>query len=46
VLNYTSISVTCVCELLADGGGHRSLSSLSESGALEVSFVLSVFPHH
>jgi hypothetical protein len=40
VLNYTSISVTCVCELLPEGvggGRHRSLSTLSESGALEVS---------
>jgi trimeric autotransporter adhesin len=39
VLNYTSISVTCVCELLTEGvgGRHRSLSTLSESGALEVS---------
>jgi hypothetical protein len=45
VLNYTSIAVTCVCELLTgkqlDGGDrHRSLSTLSESGALEVSVVI------
>jgi hypothetical protein len=42
VLNYTSISVACVCELLpggGGGGGRRSLSALSESGALEVSIV-------
>jgi hypothetical protein len=41
VLNYTSIAVTCVCELQTESGvgGSRSLSALSESGALEVSAV-------
>jgi hypothetical protein len=34
VLNYTSSYVTCLCEL--SNGGRRSLSALSESGALEV----------
>jgi hypothetical protein len=42
VLNYTSIAVTCVCELQTESGvgGSRSLSVLSESGALEVSAVI------
>lgn len=39
VLNYTSTSVSCECLLLygTSGSGGRSLSTLSESGALEVS---------
>lgn len=39
VLNYTSISVTCVCEGGSDSGG-RSLSILSDSGVLEVGVII------